>query len=133
MHLTIKKSIVKHFANLLNPLGQLYVDGYSEYSKPVYPRCELRIDGPDHRDITRNLTQYLFSVTILVQSTLTDNIYFHDQLVEKVVNIMKEGILIENSGCANLDDDITVVDFGKTDNDLPIIQTSVSTDYIFTP
>jgi hypothetical protein len=128
MHARLRKEVLEYFYNTFKNMCQIYVDGYSKYTEPSYPRLEIRMDGPSHNDVVYGYTTYIFEISILIQNKITEELFEHDELVEKVIQAVK-GRMSLAVGCPNQSDDIEVMSFGRVNNELDILQTSVSTEF----
>lgn len=138
-------SIVKHFTDNISGVD-VFVEGEERPTNPTN-LVELRIDGPEIRELHQNYFRLYVEINILVQVTIDDtNLYSQEDVIGEVCNafsniitVYKKGLDSEDDGsfvgCYNLitrgrnADGVKVFRFGQIEQDIRILQSTIEGHY----
>ena len=138
-------SISKHFSDNRQGLP-LFIEGQQRDTRSLKDFIELRLDGPQFTEISRNYWRIYFEVNILVQSTMDDKNYHRIHQNVGIVAAAFTGIVLYKYGngssddqkawaCANLIQDtakrqhLDIFHFGQIDKQLQLMQATVEGHY----
>lgn len=136
----IKASIAEHLRNLLDINAQFYVEGADEPPENVYPRFEIRVDGPNIEERS-GVTRLLVFVNVLIITERDGKAYSHETLVGKAIAALDKNISVYKFGtnddqslygCLQGYNEIITTNFGEIDDSGIIVQTTVERDYALT-
>lgn len=138
-------SISKHFDDRRQGLP-LFIEGQSRDTLSLKDFIELRMDGPQFTEVSRNYWRIYCEVNMLVQSTMDDNNYHRIHTNVGIVAAAFTGIELfkygtspsdnqERWGCLSLLQDtskrqhLDIFHFGQIDKQTQIMQASVEGHY----
>jgi len=134
----LRASIDKHFSAAISI--PLFIEGQHRDTKSLADFAELRMDGPDFVEVTKNYYQINLAISILIQSTKNDTNYHRlDTSIGIVttafttIEVFKLGIGVQDTGdkigCLSLTESLQVLRYGQLKPDVPLVHASVEGRY----
>jgi hypothetical protein len=140
----ITASLTKHFVDRLNPLKVMLAGEERDEANPSQDFVELRIDGPDITEMSRNYYFFNIAINLLIQSKRTPNDLYKIHrdsglgmaAFENNLSIYKYGDGPDDDqsslGCMILQSGVLVQQLGQIAPNANILQAMVSGDYQMT-
>lgn len=139
-------SISKHFNDELTAAGlTLFIEGQHRDTKAIKDFAELRLDGPNMIEVSRNYWQLKIEVNHIVQSAMDDTNYhrIHQNVgvvaaaYTRTINVYKLGTGAQDDqsflGCLHLlqerRDVLEINHFGQISESLKLVQATVEGHY----
>ena len=138
-------SVSKHFDSRRQGLP-IFIEGQHRDTRALKDFIEVRMDGPQFTEISRNYWRIYFEVNILIQSTMDDNNYhrIHHNAGIVAAAFTTIGLMAYGTGpdddqeqwaCANLLQDtskrqhLDIFHFGQIDKQVKLMQATVEGHY----
>ncbi len=129
----IKKSVYVLFSDLAKDVGirPMLEGGTRIQGESV----EIRIDGPDEK-IFPGVKKYEFVINLIVQTTRSNQLYKHDEIIGKLSSGFTNSLVIEGLGCARLMPDhrnrhVRIYQLGQVGPNIDIMRVAIMGRYEF--
>ncbi len=101
-----KISIIKHFQAISGLAAiQFFVEGFERDTEAQQEYIEIRIDGPNIKEFTKNCWRLFFEVNILIAvQENNENAYRGSELTGRVSSLFNECIMVKKYGTGAGDD-----------------------------